>query len=66
MHPCDESTIFPMKSRDVKLVMMCFDPLPEDSRNLTGNYFADTFKYLKLSLVPCGPNDGVVCKTIDE
>ena len=34
--------------------------------NLTGDFFADTFQYLKLSLKPCVTSSTQICKSTTE
>jgi len=52
---CNETSGYPMKSKRLELTLMCFDALslPEEWRNLRGEYFSDLFALLQVQLKPC-------------
>jgi len=46
--------------------MMCHDALLENTRNLTGNYFAENFSYFQVDLNPCDSDKTDFCASDEE
>ena len=63
MRPCIESDGFPLNDPRTTLSMFCPDNL---NFPLTGNFFANEFKYLTLKLVPCEKSTTNKCKSSSE
>ena len=63
MRPCVEGDGFPLNDPRTTLLMYCPDNL---NVTLTGNFFANEFKYLTLNLVPCATSTTNKCKSSSE
>jgi len=63
MRPCIQGDGFPLTNTRATLSMYCPDKL---NLTLTGDYFADQFQYLKLSLIPCVTSTQNKCKSATD
>ncbi len=53
LFPCTADSGFPMTTDRFTVSMMCFKELPEVTRTLVGDFYAERFSYFKMTLNYC-------------